>query len=130
VASDCEDIASEGYPLNTFSRAFAGRKDCRGTIQGGCVKGNLKVSNVEHHLNGIESLGRYPLLDEGTCCWAVVDFDFKSKQDRKSLAEKHSKRFADRIRAYSLCEKLEPNFRDIDKTILMGQGADHERTLR
>jgi len=39
----------------------------------------------------------------------------------------HSKEFADRIRAYSLCEKLEPNFRDINKTILTGQGAEHER---
>ena len=43
----------------------------------------------------------------------------------------HSKEFTDRIRAYSLCEKLEPNFRDINKTILTGQGAEHEqRTQR
>jgi len=83
--------------LNKFTRVFAGRKDCRGAIQGGCVKGNLKVSHVEHHLNGIESLGRYPLLDEGTCYWAVVDFDFKSEQDRKNLAEDNSKRFANEL---------------------------------
>jgi len=83
--------------LQTFSRVFAGRKDCLGTLQGGCVKVKLKVSHFEHHLKGIESLGRYPLLDDGSCYWAVVDFDFKSKQDRKSLAEKNSKRFANEL---------------------------------
>jgi len=83
--------------INLFMRIFAGRKDCRGTIQGGCVKGNLKVSHVEYHLNGIESLGRYPLLDEGTCYWAVVDFDFKSESNRVELAEKFSTRFAKKL---------------------------------
>jgi len=92
------DMYSEEFGLpNKFSRVFAGRKDCRGTIQGGCVKGNFKVSHVKNHLSGIESFGRYPLLDNGSCYWAVVDFDFKSKQDRKSLAEKHSKRFANEL---------------------------------
>jgi len=42
----------------------------------------------------------------------------------------HSKEFTDRIRAYSLCEKLEPNFQDINKTIIAEQGTDHERTHR
>jgi len=97
LAPDCVGVESEEYVVKTFLRVFGGRKDCRGTIQGGCVKGNLKVSHVEHHLNGIESLGRYPLLDEGTCYWAVVDFDFKSEQDRKNLAEDNSKRFANEL---------------------------------
>jgi len=42
----------------------------------------------------------------------------------------HSKEFADRIKAYSLCEKLEPNFQAINQTIDMGKGVCHERTLR
>ena len=102
LAPDCVGVESEEYVVKTFLRVFGGRKDCRGTIQGGCVKGNLKVSHVEHHLNGIESLGRYPLLDEGTCYWAVVDFDFKSKHDRKSLAEKHSKRFITELNKFGI----------------------------
>ena len=40
----------------------------------------------------------------------------------------HSKEYSSRIFAYSLCEKLEPNFRDINKTIIAEQGADNEQS--
>lgn len=43
----------------------------------------------------------------------------------------HSREFTDRIIAYSLCEKLEPNFQAINKTIEKGKGIEHEpRTQR
>jgi len=97
LVSDCVGVESEEYVVNTFSRVFAGRKDCWGTLEGGCIKEDLKISHIENHLNGIEALGRYPLLNDGTCYWAVVDFDFKSEQDRISLAEKHSKSFVSEL---------------------------------
>jgi len=92
------DIYSEEFGLlNKFSKVFAGRKDCWGALEGRCVKQDLELSHIEYHLNGVESLGRYPLLDDGSCYWAVVDFDFKTEQDKKNLAEEHSKRFANEL---------------------------------
>jgi len=76
-----------------FIKIFAGRKDVRGTLGGGCVRETLKMVHVFNHLEGIESLGLYPLLDDDTSWWAVVDFDFKSKNDRVELAEKASRVF-------------------------------------
>jgi len=38
----------------------------------------------------------------------------------------HSKEYSSRIIAYSLCEKLEPNFQDINQVISEGQGVSHE----
>jgi len=93
--------AQSGIDMNSqserFIRIFAGRKDARGTIEGGCVRETLKMVHVHNHLEGKESLGRYPLLDDGTCRWAVVDFDFKRKTDRVELAEKASRKFANKL---------------------------------
>jgi len=38
----------------------------------------------------------------------------------------HSKEYSSRIIAYSLCEKLEPNFQDINQSILEEQGVSDE----
>lgn len=80
-----------------FIKLFAGRKDARGTLEGGCIRETLKMDHAFNHLEGIESLGFYPLLDDGTSWWVVVDFDFKSKADRVELAEKASRRFAKKL---------------------------------
>jgi len=77
-----------------FIKVFAGRKDARGTLEGGCVREALKMVHVIDHLEGKESLGRYPLLDDGTSWWAVVDFDFKSSPNREELAEKEARKYA------------------------------------
>lgn len=78
----------------SFATVFAGRMDAWGTLQGRCVKETLKPSHIINHIIGKESLGRYPLLSDGTCKWAVVDFDFKSYPNRVELAEKTARRFA------------------------------------
>lgn len=38
----------------------------------------------------------------------------------------HSKEYSSRILAYSLCEKLEPKFQDINQAIAEGQGVFDE----
>ncbi|MDA2919733.1 DUF3987 domain-containing protein [Desulfobacterota bacterium AH_259_B03_O07] len=80
-----------------FAQVFAGRKDARGTLEGGCVREPLTIEHYINHLNGRQSLGCYSLLDNGTCCWAVVDFDFKSNPNREELAEEESCRYAERL---------------------------------
>jgi hypothetical protein len=80
-----------------FVTIFAGRKDAWGTPDGGCKKEPLKMSHVINHFKGTQSLGRYPLLNDGTCKWAVVDFDFKSHTNRVELAEKAARRFARKL---------------------------------
>jgi hypothetical protein len=38
----------------------------------------------------------------------------------------HSKEYSSRILAYTLCEKLEPKFQDINRAISEGQGVSNE----
>ncbi len=85
-----------------FSRIFAGRKDCYGSLKGACIRKSIESTHLENHLNGIESLGCYPLLDNGTCHWAVIDFDFKSDENRVQVAEEHSKEFAEELKKYGI----------------------------
>lgn len=80
-----------------FAAIFAGRKDAWGTLQGGCVKESLKLHHITKHLAGKESLGRYPLLQNGKCKWACIDFDFKSEPNREVKAERESRRFAKKL---------------------------------
>lgn len=89
--SDIENLAS------SFATVFAGRKDAWGTLEGRCVKEPLKLSHIIKHLEVNQSLGRYPLLNNGTCKWAVVDFDFKSHKDRVEIAEQTARRFAKKL---------------------------------
>src|SRR3989304_2158990 len=96
---------SKGYDNQTnianlarkFSTIFAGRTDARGTLLGGCVKESLNLQNFINHLTGEESLGCYPLLDDGTCKVACVDFDFKAEPDRIKKAEREARRFAHKL---------------------------------
>src|SRR3972149_11341086 len=80
-----------------FANILSGRKDAWGTLHGGCVKEPLKITHIIDHLSGKESLGSYPLLDDGTCKVAVVDFDFKVEKDRINKAEREAHRFAKKL---------------------------------
>lgn len=68
-----------------FSSLFKGRKDAHGTEQGGCIKEKVTLEHYEKHLLGEESLGVYPLLDDGTCNFFAVDIDEKDFNKAKSI---------------------------------------------
>jgi len=63
--------ANAGAEFNSlacsFAKVFAGRRDARGTLNGGCIKETVKIDHFINHLEGKESLGLYLLLDDGTC---------------------------------------------------------------
>jgi len=80
-----------------FINLFDGRKDVRGTIDGKSIKEPLGHIHITNHLFGDESLGVYPLLDNGTCKWAVVDFDFKTDPDRCINAEIEASKFTQKL---------------------------------
>ena len=61
--------------LEAFASLFKGRTDARGTMDGGCLKEPVTIQSYQRHLQGDESLGVYPLLDNGTCWFAAVDLD-------------------------------------------------------
>ncbi|MDA2919245.1 DUF3987 domain-containing protein [Desulfobacterota bacterium AH_259_B03_O07] len=82
---------------SSFAKVFTGRKDARGTIEGGCIREPLNMGHIHSHLRGRESLGRYPSLDNGTCKWALIDFDFKSEANRVELSEKAATNFAKKL---------------------------------
>jgi len=85
--------------VQVFRDLFSGREDCWGKIEGRCVRGELNDSHYKKHLEGLESLGIYPVLDDGTCNFAVIDFDFKSDKDREGKARASSKEFVQRLKA-------------------------------
>ncbi len=67
-----------------FARLFCGRDDIYGTFVP-AADGSDEVYEAKHgavtedhyaqHLAGARTLGIYPLLDNGTCRWACLDFD-------------------------------------------------------
>lgn len=80
-----------------FATIFAGRKDARGTLQGGCIRESVEDSHFIDHLTGKVSLGCYLLHNDGTCKAALVDFDFKSDPNRVELAEREARRFGKKL---------------------------------
>lgn len=77
-----------------FIEIFRGLPDARGTVAGACIRGTLTLEHVLQHLEGKESLGRYPIFDGKYIKWAAVDFDFKQAADRVALSETHAKEYA------------------------------------
>lgn len=75
-----------------FRELFPGREDCWGKLKGGCRREKLTEMHYLKHLKGEESLGIYPLLDDGTCKFAVIDFDFKDKEDKENLTRQNAER--------------------------------------
>lgn len=62
-----------------FDLLFEGRRDVRGVLRSDgsieCVREVRRITHTSAHLDGRESLAVYPLMDDGTCRWACVDFD-------------------------------------------------------
>lgn len=85
-----------------FIKIFPGLPDARGAVHGECLKGKLTLEHVLRHLEGKESLGRYPIFNGKYIKWAAVDFDFKSSPDRKTLSERHAREFAEKLFEYGI----------------------------
>ncbi|MEQ9617820.1 MAG: AAA family ATPase [Deltaproteobacteria bacterium] len=75
-----------------FATLFRGREDAWGRLRGGCVREELNKSHYLRHLNGEESLGIYPVLDDGNCYFALFDLDFRSDPNAKKRAKKEARR--------------------------------------
>jgi len=80
-----------------FYNLLAGREDAWGTIDGKSIRETLEHKHIKNHLFGHESLGTYPLLDNGTCKFAVVDFDFKTDSDRCIHALMEARKFNSKL---------------------------------
>ena len=73
-----------------FASIFGGRTDCWGTLEGGCVKGELTTENYQKHLAGVASLGVYPLRPDGTVWWGAIDIDEDNLDFAKELVDRLS----------------------------------------
>jgi len=69
------EVAQE--TVDFFAHLFRGRTDVWGSVEGRCNKEPVTLEHYRHHLEGITSLGIYPLLDDGTCYFAACDIDEK-----------------------------------------------------
>ena len=58
-----------------FVSLFRGRTDAWGSVEGRCNKEPVTLEHYRRHLEGVQSLGLYFLLDDGTCHVAACDFD-------------------------------------------------------
>lgn len=87
----------ENHLCEQFRNLFSGREDCWGILKGGCEKENLTDAHYLKHLHGEESLGIFPLLKDGKCNFAIVDFDFKSEDDRENMAREYAKKLVDEL---------------------------------
>jgi hypothetical protein len=58
-----------------YRRLFAGRTDAYGIGEGGVVHAPLTPEIYRGHYQGESAIGVFPLLDDGTCRFAVVDID-------------------------------------------------------
>lgn len=61
--------------VQAFGGLFPGLSKARGGLRGVCIKEPLTQRNYARHLDGVESLGVYPLREDGRCKWGAVDID-------------------------------------------------------
>lgn len=61
-----------------FINLFRGRVDAWGSVEGKSNKEPVTDEHYKLHLQGKQSLGVYPLLDDGTCNFAAIDLDEKN----------------------------------------------------
>ena len=61
--------------VQVFGGLFPGLSKARGGLRGVCIKEPLTQRNYARHLDGQESLGVYPLREDGRCKWGAVDID-------------------------------------------------------
>jgi len=67
-----------------FMSLYQGRDDAWGSVEGRSNKEPVTKANYKRHLEGVVSLGVYPLLDDGTCYFFAIDLD--QKDVNKALA--------------------------------------------
>ena len=66
-----------GDLVRDFATLFRGRTDAWGSVTGRCNYEPVTIEHHSRHLKGIAPLGKYPLLDNGTCYWIAADLDQK-----------------------------------------------------
>lgn len=65
--------------VKAFASLFKGRRDAYGLRHGESVREKVTLATYRRHLDGEVPTGIYPVLDDGTCHFAAVDFDRKSE---------------------------------------------------
>lgn len=70
-----------------FQRLFIGRTDCWGSVEGKANKEPVTAEHYQRHLEKKVSLGIYPLLDDNTCWFAVIDIDVRDWQKTLAIRE-------------------------------------------
>lgn len=74
-----EQASFDDVVVARFARLFAGRTDAYGSLnrQGGSYqeKRPVTMATYRDHLDGRQSVGIYPLLNDGTATWLCWDFD-------------------------------------------------------
>ena len=68
-----------------FAALFRGRTDAYGALHGEAIRRTVTLRRYFLHLQGRDSIGIYPLLDDGTCWWACVDIDHDDIEATREL---------------------------------------------
>ncbi len=66
--------------VDSFGELFKGRTDVWGSVEGKANKEPVTHLKYRWHLEGKESLGIYPLLEDGLCHFFAIDIDVKDVQ--------------------------------------------------
>ena len=61
-----------------FASFFQGRVDAYGNVDGGCVRKPVTINQYKQHLEGKESLGIYPLMDDHCVLFSAIDIDIQN----------------------------------------------------
>ena len=76
--------------VSRFALLFPGREDVRGAVWGQAIKEPVTPVHYRHHLEGLTSLGIYPLRPDGSVRWVAVDVDLPDPE--RALAVFHALR--------------------------------------
>lgn len=75
--------------VSDFVKLFAGRGDCYGSEEGGCVRQRLTPDTFAHHLSDGPYIGVYPAVPRGTnpsiCVWGCSDIDVEDLDAARTL---------------------------------------------
>lgn len=74
--------------LTEYMKLFKGRTDAWGTGRGEVIRGHLPAHLFDDHLSGRgDGLGIFPLLDDGTVYFSVIDLDEPDFDSARSMME-------------------------------------------
>ena len=75
--------------VDDFTRLFAGRGDCRGTEEGGCLREPLTKDTFAMHLTDGPFIGVYPAIpragSHSVCVWGCSDIDVEDLEAARLL---------------------------------------------